>query len=210
MKEFLERLGILLHLLGYISSIVNLIVAIVLEEYFFILISPSSLLLGWGLRWLFTGRLVNIIPFFDSHKSAILSIPKIIMSVKNPLEYWLPVLGYFIVIFFLTLGDLHFETRNWERNVFGQYCTDSEGNPRSLGKFEGTDKSYYCSDYPKLCTWGENDKTPNCILYQKYKKPDVGTGLIGYFKEPIFYPIVLLPMIIFHFIIRMIIFIRKS
>jgi hypothetical protein len=216
MKEFLERLGILFHLLGYISSIVNLILAIVFEEYFFILISPSSLFLGWGLRWLFTGQFVNIIPLFDIHKQAVLSvlhIPKIIKSIENPLEWWYPILGYILVgLFLIPLNDYPRAMSKWERNVFGTTCTNYDGTRTELGKYKGTETPYYCSDYPKLCDGGFNALTTVCKRYAEYKdeKPDHAVLFVyNYLKEPFFYLVVLLPMFLFYFIIRMIIYIRR-
>ena len=150
MSDFLKRLGLALHVLFYLTFFANLIAAIILsadDDSFvvFIFLSPISLFIGWGLRWLFTGDIANIIPLMDIHKQAIRSIPRVIKSIDNPLEYLLsPLLA--TVILMIGVANLYEYEKlqnQWEEKIYGAQCENFQLN--------FNDKVYTCSDFPAVC-----------------------------------------------------------
>ena len=211
MKEFLQRLGILFHVFGYLNTIATIFISLAIDELFFILIAPSGIVMGWALRWLFTGEVVNLIPFYDKHKLAILSIPRVIKSVHNPVEYFYSVFGFLLVgVFIINFDVLPRDKTRWEQRVFDTTCTYSDGTPKELGRFSGTNKPYYCSDYPELCTWGDNSESYICKRYSEYDPPDpIATFVEEYLMVPAVYIIIFLPIVFLHFLVRMIIYIRQ-
>ncbi|MBT6198357.1 MAG: hypothetical protein HOI06_06170 [Pelagibacteraceae bacterium] len=106
LSQILNRLGIGLHALGFIGSLINLIAGIVLENLFFIFVSsPMALLIGWGLRWILSGERTNIIPFYGSVKK-----PFFYESIKKPLssEKILNTLGIWLHYYFFLAGVVLF------------------------------------------------------------------------------------------------------
>ena len=117
LSQILNRLGIGLHALGFIGSLINLIAGIVLENLFFIFVSsPMALLIGWGLRWILSGERTNIIPFYGSIKKP-LSSEKILNTLGIWLHYYFFIIG--VVVFFTPFNIVIFSIVNlsWVFNI---------------------------------------------------------------------------------------------
>ena len=238
MSDFLKRLGLALHVLFYLTFFANLIAAIILsvdDDSFivFIFLSPISLFIGWGLRWLFTGDIANIIPLMDIHKQAIGSIPRVIKSIDNPLEYLLSPLLATIILMIGVVNLYEYEKlqNQWEEKIYGAQC--------KYFQLDIYDKVYTCSDFPAVCkkeysrfkNWGGKSEAEKdtifsnlslmdipmsiCVRFNSeidfYRKPDVRDALtVAPEMTAIIFSSAFSLLALLHFLIRSILFYRRT
>ena len=202
MKSFLNRLGLLFHSIFYINFLINLILGIVFlldDEVFLILLAPISLLLGWVLRWLFTGEVANIIPFIEVHKK-VFRFPKVIFqSISNTNELYLPLIASILVGVFFVYEQHSRDIKSWQIDTYGTTCD------KAIGTYSNTGEDFFCHDLKKICKGEDNSKSSVCKNYEERdSKPEPNYYIL-------FSSFIALPFTIFiHFIIRSIIFFYLS
>jgi len=194
--DFNQRFSLLLHVIGFTTGVLVLPFAIFelfnyydFEEGFeeassLLLIALISPIAGWVLSWLISGKWSSFIPFVDD------VFKPMVNALINalPKEGWsLNVLLVVIIGSTLLLFNIekNLNQEEWENNIFGMQCTDSQGNKNVINRFsiqegETEGKPIYCSHYfestiygETLCTWDDNANadTPACKKLAKNPKP---------------------------------------
>ena len=201
--DFKQRASLLLHVTGFAIGVLVLPFAVFeLFNYYdfgrgfeeastLLLIGLISPIAGWILRWLISGEWSSFIPLVDD------VFKPMVNALINalPKEGWsssvllLVIIGSPLVLYNL---EKNFNQEQWESNVFGMQCTDSQGNEAVLDTFaiaEGATegKPIYCSHYLEktrrgetLCTWDDNANaySPRCTKLAENPKPKPADTLL--------------------------------
>jgi hypothetical protein len=201
--DFKQRASLLLHVAGFAIGVLVLPFAVFeLFNYYdfgrgfeeastLLLIGLISPIAGWILRWLISGEWSSFIPLVDD------VFKPMVNALINalPKEGWsssvllLVIIGSPLVLYNL---EKNFNQEQWESNVFGMQCTDSQGNEAVLDTFaiaEGATegKPIYCSHYLEktrrgetLCTWDDNANaySPRCTKLAENPKPKPADTLL--------------------------------
>jgi hypothetical protein len=194
--DFKQRVSLLLHVAGFAIGVLVLPFAVFeLFSYYdfgrgfeeastLLLIALISPIAGWVLSWLISGEWSSFIPLVDDVfkpmvNALINSLPKEGWSSSVLL---LVIIGSPLLLYNL---EKNHNQKQWEINVFGMQCTDSQRNENVVGTFaiaeeetEGT--PIYCSHYLEknrrgetLCTWEDNANAnnPRCTKLAENPKP---------------------------------------
>ena len=202
--DFKQRVSLLLHVAGFAIGLLVLPFAVFeLFNYYdfgrgfeeassLLLIALISPIAGWVLRWLISGEWSSFIPLVDDvfkpmANALINALPKEGWSSSVLL---LVIIGSPLVLYNL---EKNHNQKQWEINVFGMQCTDSQGNQAVLDTFaiaEGATegKPIYCSHYLEstyisgetLCNWDDNANAnnPRCTKLAENPKPKPADTLL--------------------------------
>ena len=201
--DFKQRVSLLLHVAGFAIGLLVLPFAVFeLFSYYdfgrgfeeastLLLIALISPIAGWVLSWLISGEWSSFIPLVDD------VFKPMVNALINalPKEGWsssvllLVIIGSPLVLYNL---EKNFNQEQWESNVFGMQCTDSQGNENVLDRFsiaegETEGEPIYCSHYLEstvygetVCTWDDNANadTSQCKKLAENPKPKPADTLL--------------------------------
>ena len=203
--DFKQRASLLLHVTGFAIGVLVLPFAVFeLFNYYdygygrdfeeagtLLLICLISPIAGWILRWLISGEWSSFIPLVDD------VFKPMVNALINalPKEGWsssvllLVIIGSPLVLYNL---EKNHNQKQWEINVFGMQCTDSQRNENVLDTFAIADgategEPIYCSHYfektrrgETLCTWDDNANAnnPRCRRLAENPKPKPADTLL--------------------------------